>query len=85
MTTVQIQLRLFGAFRRFGDGSVLSVPLRAGSGISDLRGALAELLGGQHSGLIADSSFADESAILSDDSVFDRDCTVAVLPPVCGG
>lgn len=87
---IQIRLRLFGAFRKYHEGGEISLDLPERSGLSELRSALAARLAESHPGfgearLLEDSAFADESAILPPDVRFERDCSVAVLPPVCGG
>lgn len=87
---IEVRVKLFGAFRKYGDGREIVVELRERSGLGELKSALAEKLRVRHAGfsdggLLASSAFAGESAILSSEVKFERSCSVAVLPPVCGG
>lgn len=83
MADVTISVRLFGAFRRFGDHVSFSVP--AGAGVDAVKGALAVALGDVDLQLIAESVLADDTAVLAQDATFTKDCSLAILPPVCGG
>ena len=87
---IEVHLRLFGRFREFGDGETCSIRLPTGSKAADARRALAELLRATHPDrdvdrLIHDAVLADDEDILSGETVLDRDMTLAILPPVCGG
>lgn len=87
---IEVKVRLFGAFRKYGDGREIAVELPERSGLNELKSALAGKLRAEHAGfsgdgLLASSAFANEAAILSPDVRFERGCSIAVLPPVCGG
>lgn len=87
---IEVKVRLFGAFRKYGDGREIAVGLPERSGLNELKSALAGKLRAEHAGfsgegLLASSAFADESVLLPPDMKFERSCSVAVLPPVCGG
>ncbi len=87
---IEVRVRLFGAFRKYGDGREIAVELPERSGLGELKSALAVKLRARHAGfrddgLLASSAFAGETAIFPPDVKFERSCSVAVLPPVCGG
>lgn len=83
---IEIEVTLFGPFRKYGSGIKLSVPLE--TTLHELRPLLASELRKSYpyfreEGLLYKSAIADEKEILKDDSkVTGR---LAVLPPVCGG
>lgn len=83
MKTVTITMRLYGAFRKYQDSLTLSVP--AGSPVATIKEALGNVLGPQAKDLVMDSVIADDRAILPPGFVVDRDSSLSVLPPVCGG
>jgi len=87
---MRVTVRLFGSFRKYGDGSRLEVELPAASGLPALRGALVSKLKALHpefaeEQLVGESAFATEAAVLDDGAVLPDGATVAILPPVCGG
>ncbi|MFL5812405.1 MAG: MoaD/ThiS family protein [Bdellovibrionia bacterium] len=90
---IQVKIELFGAFKRFAKHDDLELRLEPGTSLSDLRKALARALQSVNpqashepiQSLLESSAFADEKAILSESLSLDRDTTIAVLPPVCGG
>ncbi len=83
MTNVTVTVRLFGAFRTYGEALEVIVP--AGSVARDVREALARRLKPEDSRLVHDSALADDTRILDEEATMDRDMSVSVLPPVCGG
>lgn len=85
---MKITLQLFGAFRKCGD--TINMKLPQGSRIADLRAELLTILtdknlGVDKRGLLDSSRFANDEAILSEDSVIDETDNLAILPPVSGG
>ncbi len=88
---IEIQVRLFGALRKY-EGSQPSVRVEAPAGVtvaavkerlaSQLRAAHAPFKDEQ---LIQDSAIANETQVLQSSTVIERSCTLAILPPVCGG
>lgn len=87
---IEVKVRLFGAFRKYGDGREIVLELPERSGLSELRSALAACLAENYpefdeARLLEESAFADETAILASGARFEKNCSVAVLPPVCGG
>ncbi|HRC26833.1 MAG TPA: hypothetical protein PKX87_05320 [Alphaproteobacteria bacterium] len=83
MTNVTVRVRLFGAFRTYGEALEVTIP--AGGVARDVREALARRLKPEDSRLVHDSALADDTRILDEEATMDRDMTVSVLPPVCGG
>lgn len=81
MLTISIQC--FGVFRNFG--KTLSIKVKSGSTVLQVKEALALILGEKHKTLIFDSVLANEHAVLPKSYVFDRDEDLSILPPVCGG
>jgi molybdopterin converting factor small subunit len=83
MNTITVNIRLFGAFRKYGEVAVLEAP--AGVGLDELKELLSTWIGGMEAPLVADSVFADEKEVLAAGVVIEKDASLAVLPPVCGG
>lgn len=83
MSEIAIAVQLYGAFRQYGD--VVACRVRRGSAVPEVKAAIARVLDGRADALVADSVLADEAAILPVHYVFDRDCRLSLLPPVCGG
>lgn len=80
---MKINVRLFGAFRQYGELTELSVPEK--SPVSIIKTVLENTLGSQTRNLIADSVIANDETILHDDFIVCEDTTLSILPPVCGG
>ena len=78
---IQIHIKLFGAFRKFGESIDFCLP--AGSTIASVKTALQQKLNGE--GLVSDSVLANDNAILRDSDVLNSDADLSILPPVCGG
>jgi molybdopterin converting factor small subunit len=92
VATVQVQVRLFGAFRASGSDELTFVVPR-GTEVRAVRRRVGEALRARHPGfaddaLLAVSALADERRVLDDGEplgdLADRVC-LAILPPVCGG
>ena len=83
MKTITVSIRLFGAFRKYGEVAVLEAP--TGVGIDELKDLLSNWIGGMEAPLVADSVFANEKEVLAAGAVIEKDANLAVLPPVCGG
>lgn len=88
--TLEVRVRLFGAFRKYGDGAEIRVRVPELSGPAELKDALGVRLRELHPGfsedrLLADSVIADDARVLDAGSRLTEGTAVAVLPPVCGG
>jgi len=86
-TGKQISIRLFGAFRQFGDDSAVQVTVPDNARMADLRQALQDHFADNENALslLAASAFATDRAVLDEDDRLPRDEPLAILPPVCGG
>lgn len=83
MSDIDIKVRLFGAFRKYGEELSFSVP--AGSPLLVVRRKLENLVSAADKALVQSAAFADDDSILGEDAVITSDARLAVLPPVCGG
>ena len=83
MTEIAIHIKLFGAFRKFGDALHFSVP--AGSTVATIKKVMSEFIKGKESTLVFDSVLANDNAVLPDNYIFEADAKLCILPPVCGG
>ncbi len=83
MSDIQITVRLFGAFRKYGEKVSFSAP--AGSDVQDVKNLLAAALKLDDPALINDSAIANDNEIIDADAVFMQNSLLAILPPVCGG
>lgn len=83
MNTITVTMRLFGAFRKYGETAVFSVP--SGSSVPQVKAGLAAALRMDDKTLIDDSALANDNEVIAEDTVFATDCRLAILPPVCGG
>ncbi len=81
--TLQIEIRFHGGFRKYGQSIALDVP--QGCGMTIVKTALLNALGGQDEALIGDSVLADDASILTSNHVFMKGGVLSILPPVCGG
>ncbi len=83
MNTIEITMRLFGAFRKYGENTRFFVP--SGSSVQDVKNALVKALDLDDAALVHDSAIANDNEIISSNVVFTQDAYLAILPPVCGG
>ncbi|MBI4031565.1 MAG: MoaD/ThiS family protein [Proteobacteria bacterium] len=80
---IAINVKLFGAFRKYGDKASFTMP--SGASVRDVKERLAQELKGVDPLLIDDSAIANDNDIVGADFVFTKDSDLAILPPVCGG
>ena len=83
MTDITITMRLFGAFRKYGENVIFKVP--SGCTATAVKEKLAEVLNLSDKNLIHDSALANDNEIMGGDEVLTQDSHLAILPPVCGG
>lgn len=78
MTTIRINF--FGAFKKYGDYEMFSVP--EGSSVEDLKNLLVNHL---NDPLVWDSAMACNDILVGPDYRIQTDEVISILPPVCGG
>ena len=79
MGNITLEIKLYGAFRKFGDSVNIIIP--KGSDMEQVKTALSKGLGEQ----VNDSALANDNMILPKSYLFEQDATLSILPPVCGG
>ncbi|MGK5082189.1 MoaD/ThiS family protein [Bdellovibrionota bacterium FG-1] len=79
---LKIELRLFGALRKYSDGKTLALEIEGPIRLSEFKEFLEKNLGDP---LVMDCAFAQDTTILAEDHELTQSGTLAVLPPVCGG
>lgn len=86
-TEQTISIRLFGAFRQFGDDSAVTVTISDNARVTELRRALQAHYAGNDNALalLKASAFATDRAVLDEGSPLPRNEPLSILPPVCGG
>lgn len=86
---MNIEVRLFGAFRAFDPDARVVLELPDGAIVGDVRAALRRYgethWSGFGPGLLARSAFASETSVLHDREPVPQTGRLAVLPPVSGG
>jgi molybdopterin converting factor small subunit len=87
---IEIKVRFFGAFRNLGEESGLTLAVPEGLRVSEFKVRLGEVLSERYgtrvdSRLLQESALANEAQVLGSNERIDGSCTVAILPPVCGG
>ncbi|MCM2279944.1 MAG: MoaD/ThiS family protein [Oligoflexia bacterium] len=90
MSDRTVRVRLFGGFRKYGDGREIELVLAPGARVKEVRHALGQRLAELHPDfadrqLLADSAFASATQMLGEDAGVEPGMVLAVLPPVCGG
>ena len=88
---IQIKVRLFGAFRRYETNQVfVAIEVPESSSVEVVKNSIASYFRAKFENfsdgqLIEDSVIADESHVLGANEIIEQSCTLAILPPVCGG
>jgi|AntRauTorcE11897_2_1112592.scaffolds.fasta_scaffold04508_8 molybdopterin converting factor small subunit len=83
MSSINISMKLFGAFRKYGES--VDVTIQGGSPVSVVKEELCTVLGHEAAGLIEDSVISNDETILPRDYIIEQDASLSILPPVCGG
>jgi len=83
MNDINIKIRLFGAFRKYGEEISFTVP--AEGGLPAVRQKLESLVSANDKALVKSSAFANDERILDENASISQDACLAILPPVCGG
>ena len=87
---IDVDVRLYGAFREYSQEKVLRFQLEPGSSLEDLRGTLAQHLevlqpAAATRELVAKSAFASDHDILDENHRLLQSQVLSIIPPVCGG
>lgn len=80
---MNITIQFYGAFRKLGSSQ--RITCESPSSIAQIKSVLSSVLGEGHKALIKDSVMANDTDILPNDYILMKDCTLSILPPVCGG
>lgn len=80
MAEIKVTVRLFGAFRKYGENAVFL--LQDGVTVGEMKKKMAEKFDAD---LVRHSVLANDDHMMTDDMVLRQDARLAVLPPVCGG
>jgi hypothetical protein len=85
-----IEIKLFGAFRKYVPAGKLFLQLEGPSTVRMLKEQIQRQILAQSSdfkgqNLVFESALATESAILSEEEFVRDTSSLALLPPVCGG
>lgn len=85
-----IDLKVFGALRRYVPGGTVKLEVEPGMTVDALREKLRRDLGGNEAGfsdggLLDSTAFANNERVLDNDEVIDGIAHISALPPVCGG
>lgn len=83
MKQINIHVKFYGMFRRFGDA--VTVKVDPGTDMIGIKNALMAALGEEYYLLVGDSVLADDDQILPENYVLTKDGVLSILPPVCGG
>jgi molybdopterin converting factor small subunit len=83
MSSITITLRLFGAFRKYGER--IEFPVTTGSSVAAIKEAIRKELATEIKDLVSDSVIANDETILPGSYIIDSDASLSILPPVCGG
>jgi molybdopterin converting factor small subunit len=86
-------IRLFGAFRSLDQDSRISIEAKVPIRVSALKELLNQEIQRRTSAaalpdlslLVSDSALATDLCVLSSTDSLERGCSLALLPPVCGG
>ena len=83
MKKIDLEIKFYGAFRKFGQG--ISIKVNSGASMIDIKNAVISTVGEDHYLLVGDSVLANDDMILPDDYVVSESGALSILPPVCGG
>lgn len=92
MSQLNVEVALFGAFRRYGNAPV-ALTVAAGTPVAEVKSLFgAALAAGKDAAtadaitaLLASSALADDRQVFTDDALINQGGSLAILPPVCGG
>jgi len=87
---ITITIKLFGALRQFSEDHAVIISVPVNSHLNTLKKALVNSLLGSptstsNTALFESSVFANDSEILTLETILSKNQTLTLLPPVCGG
>lgn len=87
--TLDLRVKLFGAFRKYHTGT-LSFSVADGASITEVKEQIAQTLrdlvpGFRDDELIEKSALATNRRVLTNGDCVEESMDLAILPPVCGG
>lgn len=87
---ISIKIWLRGIFRQYSDNEYVHISVPTGTILSEIKVVLIEKflessLNFDTEEILKHSVFANETTILQDKVVLDKDSELTILPPVCGG
>lgn len=87
---ITVELRLFGAFRKYSEGQSITIEIPAKCSVSSLKESIALDMARRRpdlkeNKLVFESALANEKEVLHDQDEIQTSCSLAILPPVCGG
>jgi molybdopterin converting factor small subunit len=83
MSEIKITVRLFGAFRKYGDSMDMVCP--SGSTVGYIKEQISTLVDESDKSLVFESAIANDQQIIKADTIFEESSKLSILPPVCGG
>ena len=85
-----VEVRLFGALRRFGDAGIVRVDVPENGSVREIRDLVKQELSrafpGEFKGELVDkAALASEDRVMRSEEKIGAGRMLALLPPVCGG
>jgi molybdopterin converting factor small subunit len=90
MSTPHIQIKLFGAFRKYSDQGEITVATETALTLGQVKSELLERLSANRTSeeiknLLSQSAIATDRRVLEESELVLPGMNLAILPPVCGG
>jgi molybdopterin converting factor small subunit len=87
---IQVELKLYGIFRKYKESSSILLNLAGPCGINDLKKEIKAFFDSRNPELnlgdvVVESAIANNDSILPLDYTIQKNTTLVILPPVCGG
>lgn len=86
---IYLSIKMFGAFRKYHP-DILTIEVGQGTTAHSIKSAIATALRAANPAfrdneLIDKSALADNVRVFKEDDLITASCSLAILPPVCGG
>ena len=82
---IKIKIYGFGIFRQYIQDEYLQLHIPKNTSIQDLKSVLSKQLPALEASIINVSAIAKDNNILNHATRLTNDCSLDILPPVCGG